>query len=252
MSDLQPVEPKETEKLRKPKTRKMNPIVAWLLAVTAYSYLKISHMTTRWTGYGVDTLPRMKDGKIDPSIFVLWHGRLYGAAPHISNVEGYLAVLASTHKGADVALNCFKFFNIKAIRGSSRNPDKPHKYKFGKESLLLLREHLESSRPIAMTPDGPRGPCYKAQAGAAILAQQTGAPIIAYAWNSSSKWVSKRAWDRAHIILPFGRGHFSFSKPVHINPDLPLEEAVALVERTLNENQAKVDQYYQDEKALDK
>jgi lysophospholipid acyltransferase (LPLAT)-like uncharacterized protein len=55
----------------------------------------------------------------------------------------------------------------------------------------------------AITPDGPRGPAWKAKPGAILLAQMSQRPIIPMAYAASRAWHIQ--WDRFVIPWPFAR-----------------------------------------------
>ena len=56
---------------------------------------------------------------------------------------------------------------------------------------------------IAITPDGPRGPCYEIQDGILALAQLSG---LRFARVHASQWKFKlKSWDPFQIPLPFAR-----------------------------------------------
>jgi lysophospholipid acyltransferase (LPLAT)-like uncharacterized protein len=57
---------------------------------------------------------------------------------------------------------------------------------------------------LAITPDGPRGPCYVVQHGVMSLAQLTGLPIIPCSYSLNWK-IRVKSWDRFQIPLPFSR-----------------------------------------------
>ncbi len=46
---------------------------------------------------------------------------------------------------------------------------------------------VKAGRDLAITPDGPQGPRYKAQMGAVTIAARTGLPIIPMAFGASKK-----------------------------------------------------------------
>ena len=71
---------------------------------------------------------------------------------------------------------------------------------------------------IAITPDGPRGPVRKYQAGALVAAQRTGVPIVPYALHVDRAWRLK-GWDRFTIPKPFARIQLVFGDPKYVAGD---------------------------------
>ena len=63
---------------------------------------------------------------------------------------------------------------------------------------------MEQGNAVAITVDGPRGPCYEAQQGAALLMQQTGVPAYLIGVECESCW-ELSSWDRFIIPKPFSR-----------------------------------------------
>ena len=74
---------------------------------------------------------------------------------------------------------------------------------------------MKSGLHLAITPDGPRGPCYEIQDGILSLAQVTGLPIIPLGCASKRKFRFK-SWDRFQLPLPFTRCDVVYGEPLHI------------------------------------
>jgi lysophospholipid acyltransferase (LPLAT)-like uncharacterized protein len=66
----------------------------------------------------------------------------------------------------------------------------------------------------AITPDGPRGPIWKAKPGAILLAQMSQRPIIPMAYAASRAWMIQ--WDR--FVIPWPRAEVSIvvGEPLYI------------------------------------
>jgi lysophospholipid acyltransferase (LPLAT)-like uncharacterized protein len=66
-----------------------------------------------------------------------------------------------------------------------------------------------------VTPDGPRGPAKSFAPGVAIVAQRTGAPVIAA--SASARWAWRlETWDRFLIPLPFAKVRVAYSDAVQV------------------------------------
>ena len=66
-------------------------------------------------------------------------------------------------------------------------------------------EAVKAGGDAVFTPDGPRGPRCKLQAGVIKLAQKTGAPIFPVVVRYHRVWELSGTWDRFKIPWPFSR-----------------------------------------------
>jgi lysophospholipid acyltransferase (LPLAT)-like uncharacterized protein len=137
-----------------------------------------------------------------PVIFCLWHNRLATCVkaldahrrPH--NAGAGMAALISASKDGAFLANILERFQVQPVRGSSSRR--------GAQALRELTTWAERGYDLTITPDGPRGPCYKIQDGIMSLAQLTGLPIVPVALNLNWK-ISVKSWDKFQIPLPFAR-----------------------------------------------
>ena len=74
---------------------------------------------------------------------------------------------------------------------------------------------IERGYDIAITPDGPRGPCYAVQDGVLALAQVTGLPVVPVSYHLDRK-IQLKSWDRFQIPLPFSPCEISIGKVMHV------------------------------------
>jgi lysophospholipid acyltransferase (LPLAT)-like uncharacterized protein len=137
-----------------------------------------------------------------PVILCIWHNRLalsmwmweHVGRPNIP-CAGLVGLISASHDG-DVLARTLRYFGVQTARGSSSRR--------GARALLELRSWAERGYTIAITPDGPRGPCYEIQDGIFALAQLSGLPILPV--STQVKWKFKlKSWDRFQIPLPFAR-----------------------------------------------
>jgi hypothetical protein len=68
---------------------------------------------------------------------------------------------------------------------------------------------------LGITPDGPRGPCYKVQEGVISTAQLTGLPIVPASYHLNWK-IRLKSWDRFQVPLPFARCEVSVGKIMRV------------------------------------
>lgn len=85
--------------------------------------------------------------------------------------------------------------------------------------MIEMIRMLRSGTSLAITPDGPRGPCYKMDPGLIKLAAKTQTPIVPATINYSSYWELK-TWDKFRIPKPLSKVTLTISKPILIEKDL--------------------------------
>ncbi len=149
----------------------------------------------------------------DPVIFALWHNRLglcmkvYESFVRPECQHDHLAALISASKDGALLAAILERFGVQPVRGSSSRR--------GAQALLELASWAKRGYDLAVTPDGPRGPCYVVQEGVMLLAQVTGLPIVPY--SCQLRWkVRTKSWDRFQIPLPFSRCEMTFGEPLHV------------------------------------
>ena len=105
---------------------------------------------------------------------------------------------------------------MQPVRGSSSRR--------GPQALLELTSWAERGYDLAITPDGPRGPCYVVQEGVMALAQVTGLPIVPFSYHLRWK-IRVKSWDRFQIPLPFSPCDMIIGKPVRVPRETSPESA---------------------------
>lgn len=151
-----------------------------------------------------------------PVIFATWHNRLalslvvYRKFVQASHPVRRMAALVSASRDGGLLARILELFGVQPVRGSSSRR--------GAQALLELTSWAERGHDLAITPDGPRGPCYRVQEGAIALAQLTGLPIVPMAYSLAWK-IRLRSWDRFQIPLPFSRWLVEFGEPIHVPRD---------------------------------
>lgn len=190
----------------------------------AAAILKLIGGTLRWKFHDPSGL--LISPPAGSIVFVFWHNRIllvpYFYARWLPHRRG-TALVSASRDGEFLSLTLAKF-HIEAARGSSSRK--------GAKALMELHDALEEGRDIAITPDGPRGPIYSIQPGAAAIARQTGLPVVAMGYRAASSWRLK-SWDRFIIPKPFSRVEFFLSTQLVIPPEASDEEAHAILRRAL-------------------
>jgi lysophospholipid acyltransferase (LPLAT)-like uncharacterized protein len=148
-----------------------------------------------------------------PVIFCIWHNRLATCIkvldvhrrPH--NAGAGMAALVSASKDGAFLARILEWFQVQPVRGSSSRR--------GAQAMLELTTWAQRGHDLAITPDGPRGPCYQVQEGITSLAQLTGLPIVPVAMNLNWK-ISVKSWDKFQIPLPFARCEVCVGKAIRV------------------------------------
>ncbi len=178
--------------------------------------------TLRWRWRDETNL--FENGGKEPVIFCLWHNRLalslilFRRYVQARQPQRKLAALVSASRGGGMLARVLELFDVEPVRGSSSRR--------GSQALRELVSAGKRGCDLAITPDGPRGPCYVVQDGIVSLAQLTGMAIVPASFHLSWKWRLK-SWDRFQVPLPFARCEVQLGEPVRI----PREASAAERER---------------------
>jgi hypothetical protein len=141
-----------------------------------------------------------------------------------------LAAIVSASQDGGVVARVLELFGVQPVRGSSSRR--------GPQALLELTTWAERSYDLAITPDGPRGPCYVVQSGAIALARLTGLPIVPASYWLGWK-IRLKTWDRFQIPLPFSRVEIRGGEVLHVARDTSETDLEAL-RQTLEERMRQI------------
>jgi len=154
-----------------------------------------------------------------PVILCFWHNRILGITqvflqryPH--RLRPGVTVLTSPSRDGELLARCMDGFGMGSVRGSSSRR--------GSQAMRELVKLVETGRDVAITPDGPRGPCYQFGPGAIFLSQVTGAPLVPMQARFS-RCIRLKTWDGFIIPLPFS----TVSITVHEMIPVPREPTTA-------------------------
>jgi lysophospholipid acyltransferase (LPLAT)-like uncharacterized protein len=140
-----------------------------------------------------------------PTVFVLWHGRLLPCTYHHRG-QG-VVTLVSRHRDGEYIARIVERWGFFPVRGSSSRG--------GLEAVRELIRFVRRGRSLAITPDGPRGPREVMKLGPLLVAQRTGAPVIPTECSASRAWFFG-GWDRFLVPQPFSRITIHYGEPVFI------------------------------------
>lgn len=149
-----------------------------------------------------------------PFALCFWHGEMLPLLWR--HRDQGIAVLISTHKDGEIIARIAEALGCRTVRGSTSRG--------GGRALLGLVRELRAGHEIAVTPDGPRGPARRFQAGALIAAQRAAAPIVPIAVHCTSAW-RLRSWDGFMIPRPFARIVVAYGDAAWVEAATPREAA---------------------------
>jgi lysophospholipid acyltransferase (LPLAT)-like uncharacterized protein len=109
-------------------------------------------------------------------------------------------------------------------------------------ALIQMTRELDAGFPIAVTPDGPRGPARQFAPGALIASQRSGAPILVVGVAASRAW-RLRSWDQFQIPKPFARVIVAYGTPTVAAGESPREaaESAETFQRQIDEAMARAE-----------
>ncbi len=218
-----------TNKAPKKLSQKKCRLSARLLAVLVSLYVHLCGYLTRYVYAGSREAAKI-DNANQQAIYAFWHNQ-QGYLLFPKRRRGKIAVLVSMSKDGDYMAASLPHFKMTAVRGSSSRG--------GANAMRALIDAAALGYNPAITPDGPRGPVYKAHIGAIYLAQKTGLPILPAGVASSNK-ISFKSWDGFNVPLPFGKCALVYGEPVWVHKNsTDLEGLTNLLTDNLNKATAQ-------------
>jgi len=141
----------------------------------------------------------------EPTIFILWHNRLFMAGDMARRFRGghpLYCLISASNDGAWLTA-FFSSVGLRSVRGSSS--------RHGREAASGLLEALGAGNDVGITPDGPRGPCYEMKPGALVVARRGQTRVVLIGIDFESSW-RLASWDGFHIPKPFSRIRMRFEE----------------------------------------
>ncbi|MEI8341152.1 MAG: lysophospholipid acyltransferase family protein [Verrucomicrobiota bacterium] len=131
-------------------------------------------------------------------IIAFWHNRMVVMPLIFSRYyrRKGATVLTSASREGSLVERVVRSFGMDVVRGSSSRR--------GATALLALSDRMKAGYDVIVTPDGPRGPCYRLGPGIVFLSQRTGQPVMPIRVDYS-RFIELKSWDRFRIPLPFSR-----------------------------------------------
>lgn len=176
--------------------------------------------------------PKVKELGNRPFIIAIWHNRLALSLSLYRRLvvrrfpSHRMAALVSASRDGAMLAEILKCFQVQPVRGSSSRR--------GAQALKELVHWAKDGWDLAITPDGPRGPCYKIQEGVIAAAQLSGHPLLPVSYRLSAKYQTK-SWDRFQIPLPFSKCTVMVGNPILVPRKMDDMERQAIKEQLQRE-----------------
>ena len=134
----------------------------------------------------------------NPLVIMLWHNRLFLAGEwHRRFRKGKTCYgLISASRDGSWLETFYGWAGIKAIRGSSNRR--------GVQAMRELVKVVKQGHDVGITPDGSRGPKYKAKDGVVALSRITKSGVLLLSFQYSGFW-ALNSWDNFVIPYPFSK-----------------------------------------------
>lgn len=194
-----------------------------LLPYLAYAYVRFVGATSRITIHGEEHRSELRrQGR--RFVYAFWHQRAPFFAYTHRNENA--SILVSQSKDGEIIAQLLRLSGIGATRGSASRG--------GQTATREMIDTIEAGRDLGFTVDGPKGPARKSKPGILHLAQKLDLPILPLTCAFSRKVEFKKAWDRFHLPLPFGRISVRYGAPVVVGDGDDLAAARAALDAALD------------------
>jgi hypothetical protein len=163
-------------------------------------------------------------------ILAAWHNQIlsltYHSSKYLQKKRGIkLAPLVSHSKDGEYIYETFLRFGMHSVRGSSSRG--------GANAFRALIKRIKNYNAPIISPDGPRGPKYKLQAGVVQIAAMTGVPIICFS-SIYNRYHEFKSWDRHRFPKFFSKQIILYSNPIYIpKGEENLAESIRSVEEIM-------------------
>lgn len=173
-------------------------------------------------------LKLMKEG----GMCFLWHQTLMISI--YANRHKNVSTLAALSPDGSLQVYICEKLGYKCYRGSTKRN--------GVQGLFQLIKGLKRGEFVALTVDGPIGPKFKCQPGAAALIKKSGLPFLAVGVAIDKKYVFEKSWDQ-HTLPKIGSNAvIYYSEPYLIDTNLDDNEVLEFVENKIHEATLKANE----------
>lgn len=159
-------------------------------------------------------------------IYAIWHENLL--FPVYFYRRSGMRYLISRHADGQVLAEAARHLRVRLVRGSTARG--------GVAAVRRIMRDRGRSH-LAVTPDGPRGPRRRVQAGVVYLAAQTGMPVVPAGFAYQRPW-RLETWDRMALPRPGSLVKAVTAEPVRVPAAISraeLEEYRLLVQARMDD-----------------
>ncbi|OQY26854.1 MAG: hypothetical protein B6244_12295 [Candidatus Cloacimonetes bacterium 4572_55] len=146
-------------------------------------------------------------------ILAFWHSQML--IPTYTQRQRDTRIMISQSKDGEYIARTVQRLGFTPVRGSTSRR--------GAQALAEMVRQGRAGYDLGITPDGPRGPRYQARIGAAILARDSGLPVIPCG-VTAKKRIELNTWDRFAIPYPFTTAVVRYNPPIYVSPDADRKE----------------------------
>jgi hypothetical protein len=156
---------------------------------------------------------------LQAGLYALWHEHLLPLA-YLHRGQGAVAMV-SRHRDGEILARVLDRLGYEVVRGSTTRG--------GAAAYRALVRAGRKGRPLAVTPDGPRGPRRRADPGAVRAARAADLPIVPVAAAAERGW-RLNSWDRFLVPAPGTRVWVAHGEAL----DAGAADALASLEKVLD------------------
>jgi len=187
-----------------------------------------------------DPRPALRMRRV-PYAYAVLHAHQVAA---VFAAEPGTGAMVSRSADGDLLVPSLRVRHVMPVRGSTRLRGRD---KGGRAALERLIEHVRGGLPAYLAVDGPRGPRGEVNRGIALLAQATGAAVVAALPVPTRRWILSGTWDRLQIPKPFAAidVHFRMLAPLGVAEEpealrLRVQETLAALEHEHDAAEARL------------
>lgn len=201
--------------------------LGWLLG----TYLRVVLRTVRWRHENLACVEPVLANDARGAIALFWHGRIplsLATAPQWWRKR--TRCLVSPSADGEFIAQALAMSGFPAIRASSAKKGDAAKARQAVAAIREATSWVAGGGALVVTPDGPRGPNERIQAGALQIARRSGQPVFLMGIAANPAWQLRDTWDKVMFAAPFGRGAVVWEGPLHVPPDAGEAEIAALID----------------------
>lgn len=208
-----------------------------LLSFLAFLVIKVICKTINFKTINWSVHQKCKEEK-QSFIYAFWHGRQFLLLGW--NKDKSLVIMTSLSKDGRLQDKILKRLGHYTVPGSSSRG--------AVRGLVSMIRGMRKGYNASVTVDGPRGPLHEVKPGIIYLASKTNSVIIPLTSHAKKSYISKRAWDKYELPMPFSPAVVILGNPIHVPPKISedmIEEKRREVEKTLRFITEQADKYYE-------